>query len=336
MTATASTVPRSDVFVSVVAPLRNDAAIVRPFVREVMEVLRRSYANYELVLVDDGSHDDTISAVQEMLAEHECVRLVQLSREFGEEMAIAAGLDTVIGDFVVVMMPNQDPPGLIPEMVQRSREGTGIVFGIRRTRLGESLLVRLLAKAFYWYNRRLLHLNLPEDSSQFRVLSRQAVNAVVQIRDRHRYLRLLSANVGYATAGIVYDPIMRNPRRPGRPLMERINVAIDMIVANSTHPLRFVTGLGMIGAALNVLYTLYIIAIYVFKDDVAEGWTTLSLQSAGMFFLVFLVLTVLSEYVGHILAEMSQRPLYYVQGEHNSPVLIADQNRRNIVTHAGR
>jgi polyisoprenyl-phosphate glycosyltransferase len=334
--STAAGVPVSDVFVSVVAPVRNDAGILPDFVHEVMAVLRGSYANYELVLVDDASRDDTVVVVDRLLEQYECVRLVRLSRAFGEEIAIAAGLDTVIGDFVVVMMPNQDPPAMIPEMVQRSRQGAGIVFGIRRHRIGESALERLLAHVFYAYNRRLLHLNLPENSSQFRVLSRQAVNAVVQIRDQHRYLRLLSANVGYATAGIVYEPMMRNPLRARRPLLERISVAMDMIVANSTHPLRVVTGLGMAGALLNVLYTLYILGVYMFKDEVSEGWTTLSLQSAGMFFLVFLVLTVLSEYVGHILAEVGHRPLYYVEGEHNSPVLLADQDRRNVVTHAGR
>lgn len=325
---------RSDLFVSVVAPMHNDAAIVAPFVDEVIGVLRTHYLNYELVIVDDGSGDGTVDAIRPLLDRYECIRVVQLSREFGEEIAIAAGLDSVIGDFVVVMMPNTDPPALIPTFVDRARQGAGVVFGIRSERVGDSAFVRLFAPLFYWYDRHFLHLGIPKDSSQFRALSRQAVNAVVQIRDRTRYLRVLSADVGYAHSGISYQPINRNPARPVRSFWSRLSVAIDIVVANSRHPLRFVTVLGVTGAALNALYALYVIAIFLYKRRVAEGWTTLSLQSAGMFFLVCLVLTVLSEYVGHILVELSHRPLYYVRDEQNSRAPIADQDRRNVVTQS--
>lgn len=325
---------RSDLFVSVVAPVRNDAGIVGPFVDEVIAVLRTHYLNYELVIVDDASEDGTVEAIRPLLERYECIRVVQLSREFGEEIAIAAGLDSVIGDFVVVMVPNTDPPALIPAFVDRARQGAGVVFGIRSERVGDSALVRLFAPLFYWYDRHFLHLNIPKDSSQFRALSRQAVNAVVQIRDRSRYLRVLSADVGYAHTGIAYQPINRNPDRAVRSLWNRLNVAIDIVIANSRHPLRFVTLLGVTGAALNALYALYVLVVFFNKRQVAEGWTTLSLQSAGMFFLVCLVLTVLSEYVGHILVELSHRPLYYVRDEQNSRAPIADQDRRNVVTQS--
>jgi glycosyltransferase involved in cell wall biosynthesis len=327
---------RADTFVSVVSPLSNDATIVEEFVREVMDMLRANYTNYELILVDDGSEDTTVGQVQRLLGEYECIRLLALSRSFGEEKAIAAGLDSAIGDFVVVMAPNTDPPGVVPTLVATVRAGQDVVFGVRQRFRREPLLTRLLARIFYWYGRRVMKLPLRENASHFRVMSRRTVNAIIQVRDRARYLRLLSLDVGFAHVGVPYDEIERNPQRPRRSLSARIAVSIDMIVANSVHPLRFITFLGVAGASLNILYVGYILIVYLAKADVAEGWTTLSLQSAGMFFLCFLVLTVLSEYVGHILAEVSSRPLYYVREEHNSPVPIAQSERRNVVVETSR
>src|SRR5262249_14294661 len=158
-----------DTFVSVVAPLRNDAGLLEAFVAELMEVLRSRYANYEVVLVDDASSDTTPAIVRRILDRYECVRYLRLSRHFGEEVAIAAGLAAVIGDFVVVMLPNTDPPSLIPVFIDRARESGGVVFGIRTTRAGESMAVRAGAAIWYWSVRRILGLDLPKDASQFRV-----------------------------------------------------------------------------------------------------------------------------------------------------------------------
>jgi dolichol-phosphate mannosyltransferase len=326
--------PVTDCFVSVVVPLRDDASIIDGFIADVMTVLRRNFGNYELVLVDDGSEDDTVERVVALLDQYECIRILRLSRSFGEEVAITAGLDSVIGDFTVIMLPNSDPPELIPEFVERARRGTGVVFGVRRSRPGEGILTRIGAAVWYGYSRRFLDLNLPRNSSQFRTLSRQAVNAVVRIRDKYRYLRVLSADVGFAATGIEYDPVIRNPAKQQRGFWERTGVSIDIVVANSRHPLRVVTALGVIASVVNLLYVCYVVAIYLFRGHVAEGWTTLSLQNAAMFFFVFMILTVMSEYVGHILVESRDRPLYYVSGERNSSAAIADRNRRNIVTES--
>ena len=324
---------RADCFVSVVAPLLNDAAIVRSFVDEVLAVLRRSYLNYELVLVDDGSHDDTAQVVDALLPTVECVRYLRLSRTFGEEIAISAGLDTAIGDYVVVLLPNTDPPALIPTFVDRVRANGGIAYGIRTNRVGEHFLIRLGARAWYWYAHRFLHLNLPRNSSQYRSMARQAVNAMVRIRDRNRYLRLLSTDVGYASVGIPYEQIQRNPRRPVRGFLERVNVTLDIIVTNTAHPLRIVTYIGLFASCFNALYVAYVVGIYIARDGrLAEGWATLSLQNSSMFFFTFLILTILSEYIGRILIEMRDRPLYNVMYEAESPVHIASEQRRNIVT----
>ena len=296
-----------------------------------MEILKDNYANYELVLVDDGSADNSSQKVSEALSLYECVRLIRLSRHFGVELAISAGLDTAIGDFVVIMMPNNDPPGEIPEMVTLCKKGTGIVTGVRTNRQGEPYWSRLGAKIFYWYTNKVLELNIPENSSLFRALSRQAVNAITQVRDRYRYIRLISNYIGYSQIEYKYSAINRSPRKTHRSFRQSVNLAVDLVVANSAHPLRIVSAIGLIAGLLNLLYITYVIGIYLFKDKVAEGWVTTNFQSAVMFFFIFVILTVLSEYVGRILEETRHRPLYYVLEEKNSSVMVADADRRNVV-----
>jgi polyisoprenyl-phosphate glycosyltransferase len=321
----------SDCFVSVVAPTRNDADIIQGFVDEVMEILHENYANYELVLVDDGSDDDTVSKVTSLLNRYLCIRLVRLSRPFGEEVALSAALDSAIGDFVVLMLPNSDPPSLIPEAVQKARAGKGIVFGIRSNRAGDNLIVRSGAALFYWYCDRVLKINLPKNSTQFRVLSRQAVNAITQIKVRHRYLRTLIADIGFASQNFTYQPVNRRGGKPKKKNMIKvITLGISIVINASRHPLRFVSWFGVLASAVNLLYVGFVTYSYIFGKHIAPGWTTLSLQTAVMFFFVFLILTVLTEYIGHILIESENRPLYYVSEERNSSVLIADQERKNV------
>lgn len=320
-----------DRFVSVIAPLQNASDIVESFIKETVPVLKQNYTNYELVLVDDGSKDGTVEKINGLLQAYEGIRLIRLSRQFGEEVAISAGLDTVIGDFVVVMLPRMDPPDLIPELVRRSLDGIDVVFGVRRTRKGESWLARKGAALFYWYCRRWLRLDLPENSTQFRCLSRQAVNAITQIKDSYRYLRLFSSYVGYERQKFVYDPISRGDGYKPRGLVQSINEAIGLIIENSTHPLRFVSWLGLVAAIGNLIYIAYIVAVYFLKANVLAGWTTLSLQNAGQFFMIALILTALCEYMGRMLNRLRERPLYYIREERNSAVLLIDKERLNVV-----
>jgi glycosyltransferase involved in cell wall biosynthesis len=320
-----------DRFVSVVAPLRDDADIVESYVRETVAMLRENYTNYELVLVDDGSSDDTVARVSALLKQHEGIRLLRLSRQFGEEVAIAAGLDTVIGDFTVVMLPCMDPPDMIPQLVQRCIEGTDVVFGVLRTQGRQNWLTRQAGSLFFWYCRRMLKLDLPRYSTQFRCLSRQAVNAIIRIKDSYRYLRLFSAYVGYERQQFLYDPINRGGKYKPRGFFQSVNQAIALIIENSPHPLRFVSWLGLLAATGNLFYVAYVFGVYLFTENVAKGWTTLSLQSAGQFFLLAVILTALCEYTGRMLNRLRDRPLYYLMDERNSSVLLVDKDRPNIV-----
>jgi glycosyltransferase involved in cell wall biosynthesis len=320
-----------DRFISVVAPLHDDEEIVSSYIEETVSILRDNYTNYELVLIDDYSSDATVKRASELLTRYEGIRLIRLSREFGEEIAITAGLDTVIGDYTIVMLPRMDPPSAIPEMVSLCIDGSDVVFGVRSNRKGDSWLVRISSRFFYWYCRRMLKFDLPQNSTQFRCLSRQALNAITQIKDSYRYLRLFSSFVGYERRQFIYDPISRGSKLGKRGFFQAVNQAIALIIENSTHPLRFVSWLGLFAAAGNLLYVGYIFAVYFLKEDVIEGWTTLSLQGAGQFFLLALILTALCEYTGRVLDRLRDRPLYYIMEEKNSSTLLIDEERRNVL-----
>jgi polyisoprenyl-phosphate glycosyltransferase len=323
--------PRTDVFVSVVATLHNDADVAVEFLREVTEVLHRSYTNYELLLVDDGSEDATVARVKEQLSQVACVRLICLSKTFGRDVAITAGLEASIGDFVVVMSPESDPPALIPQIVETCRTGVGILCGVDRQPARRPAPSRWLAALFHAYAKRFLHLDLVPGATDYRVLSRQAVNAITQIKQRYRHLRLLTATVGFSSFTFPYTSLNRRAQRRPRSFWKDLDDAVSLTIANSMHPLRFVSRLGLVASGLNLLYLGYVVVIYLFKTKVAEGWTTLSLQHGGMFFFIFVILTVLCEYVGRILEETRERPLYFVVEEKNSAVLVSDEARRNVV-----
>ena len=320
----------SSVFVSVVCRLRDERDLVAPLLDDLTRILRANYDNWEIVLVDDGSRDGTSVRVKELLGRCEGVRLLRLSRAFGLDIALTAGLESAIGDVVVTLSADTDPPELIPQLVDLARRENAAVYGVAPARR-RGFLRETGGRVFHWICRRLLDLPIEPRSTQLRALPRQAVNAIVEIKDRHRYLRALTPYIGYETRTVRYQQISRSGRPPRESLFDAADAAIAVIVGNSTRPLRMVSWLALLAAFLNVLYIGYIFAVRIFKTRVAEGWMTLSLQNAGMFLLLFLILAVVTEYVGRILDETRERPLYYIAEEANSSVMVPGAERRNVV-----
>lgn len=318
-------------FVSVVVPLSDDADILEPFVDELVLVLRAGWQNYEVVLVDDASRDATRACAQRCLERHECLRYLRLSRRFGVEAAMMAGLDGVIGDVAVVLQPEADPPALLRGFVEAARKGGGVVFGVRTTPSEQGWLYRTLRQRFASLARRMIGLDLPDQATLYMAFTRQALNAMGQFKDKSRALRIFGALVGFEREVLPYAP--RPRRRPVRvkSVAEALERGISLIVTNSTRPLRLVALLGLVASLVNAAYLVYVLAIALFKPHVAEGWITLSASISGMFLFLFLILAVLCEYVGRLLEESRDRPLYFVAEEASSSVLVADATRRNVV-----
>jgi polyisoprenyl-phosphate glycosyltransferase len=325
-------VATSDTFVSVIAPLSNDAGIVRAFANEVCGVLRPRYANYELVLVDDGSTDETASILRTLISELDCIRVVRLSRRFGRDSAILAGMESCIGDFIVIMMPETDPPALIPDLVARCRAGAGVIVGKPTDAPPQPWWAEFTSRIFHAYSRRVLRVEMQKGARSYFCLSRSALNAILAVRSRVWHLRYLAGIIGFDTSTVEYKRISRSGKQLSRNFAEDLTDAIGIVLANSKHPLRAVSALGLIASGINLLYMGYIVLVYLLKPDVAAGWTTLSMQTSVMFFLLFVILTVLSEYVAMVLEESQRRPAYFVAAEMNSNVVLRDPERRNVVT----
>lgn len=323
--------PMTDLLVSVILPLEADAGILRQVVEETSAVLTESYTHHEIILVADGSDDALVAEAQQVLAKIPCVRLILLSRDFGREMAVLAGLETSIGDYVVILVPETDPPKLIPQMVAQCRELDGMVNGVDERPVRDGPMRRLLKRLFHGYMRRFLKTELLPGCTDFRVLSRRMVNALTQFRESYRQLRMLTTTVGYRRCAFPYTPLSRSGRDMRRGFIEELHEAVELIVAHSRQPLRLISFVGWFAGFLNVLYVIYAALIYLFKKDVAPGWTTLSVEQGVMFFFIFSLLAILSEYVGRILEESRGRPLYLVSDEKNSPVLHLNEDRRNVV-----
>jgi glycosyltransferase involved in cell wall biosynthesis len=326
----------TDCFVSTIAPLYNDSKILRDFVKEIIEILRSNYENYELILINDGSEDDTNIIITELLDRYECIRVLNLARHYGREIAISSGLDTVIGDFIAVIIPACDPPQLIPSLIEKCRSGKDILLGVRQHRRGEPLWLKLGANIFYWCCQKIFKIPLPKNSTLFSVLSRRVVNALTQVDDKYRYSRLISFYVGYSSQTFFYEPIKRYKNSDSRNLFSAINLAWQIISINSVHPLRIASYLGTIASLFNLLYMVYIVLIYLFKKRVAEGWITLSMQNAIMFFFISIILTILCEYIGTIFTKLRGWSSYYVASEQQSSILIPDRDRRNVVDRSRR
>ncbi|MFN2352442.1 MAG: glycosyltransferase family 2 protein [Kiritimatiellia bacterium] len=324
-----------DIFISVVIPCRNPGVQIVPAIRSVLEVLQYNYNYYEIVIVDDGSTDDTTEHIQKLLQEADGLRLLRLPREHGADTAIAAGLDSAIGDYVIVMDPLVDPPAMITDLINECQRNPGVYYGIPHPVPRRNWLRCTLSKIFDCYCRVCLQIDIQRNSLLFRVFPRAAVNTFTQSSGRNRILRLITANLGMPVHYFKYTPqLQKQGLSPTRTLADDINMAFDILVATSRHPLRLVSRLGLLLAMANVLYALYIVAIFLFKQDVAEGWVTLSMQNAVMFFALFMLLTLLSEYIGNGALTGANNPLYTALEEHNSSVLVDEAHRRNIVTHA--
>ena len=304
---------KTESLISVVAPLEADTPqAVEAFVEETVAVLRELVSHYEIILVDDGAPDSTVARVHTMLERYDFVRFLRLSRHFGEETAIAAGLDVAIGDYVIVMLPNMDPPALIPEFFERARQDD-IVYGVRLHRKTEPFWYRAGARAFYWYINSVVKAGIPQDSTQYRCMSRQVVNAITQIRGPDQYLRLLTSYIGFRKQALPYSPINRTGAPSVRPKREAVHLARALVMDHTTHPLRAAVWTGVVLALLNFVF----------------------LHGDFSFLVLAAMIAVVGEYVGGLSRRLRDRPAYYVREEQTSSVLLRD-DRKNVVDSSHR
>jgi glycosyltransferase involved in cell wall biosynthesis len=296
---------------SIVVPVFNEEAVLEALHRRVSTTLQRSGETFELVLVDDGSRDGSWAKMRELAARDPRVTLVRLSRNFGHQIAVTAGIDAALGDAVVLMDADlQDPPEVVLEMIARWREGYDVVYGRRIRREGETWFKRATAAVFYRTLRRLTSVDIPADCGDFRLMSRRVVEALKQLRERNRFVRGLVAWVGYKQIAVEYE---RAPRLAGEtkyPIRKMVRFAGDAIVSFSFAPLRAATALGLLVSAASFTYAVYAVLARIFDWNVVQGWASTVVAILFLGGVQLVSLGIIGEYVGRVYDEVKGRPLY--------------------------
>lgn len=298
---------------SVVIPFYNELAVLPVLLQRLEETLRTQDITYELVFVDDGSCDGGADFLQQQTHCNAQIRLLKLSRNFGKEAALSAGLNAAQGEAVIVLDADlQDPPELIPEMIAAWRAGAQVVTMKRRRRDGESWFKRATAHVFYRLLQRLSPVPIPEDTGDFRLMSRCVVDAVNALPERNRYMKGLFAWVGFRVLVLEYDREARAQGKTKWQYSKLLGLAVEAITSFSIAPLRWAVLLGCFAAATGLLFgTLIVIKALLFGNPVA-GYPSIIAVLTFLGGIQLLFTGIVGEYVGKIYNEAKQRPIYIV------------------------
>jgi dolichol-phosphate mannosyltransferase len=300
--------------ISVVVPVFNEAPVLPAFHRRTVDVLDSlPDCRWEMVYVDDGSSDDSYRILGDLAATQHHVRVLKFSRNFGHQIAITAGMDHANGDAVVIIDADlQDPPEVIPEMVDKWREGFDVVYGVRRQREGETTGKLVTAALFYRLLRAIAHISIPPDAGDFRLMSRRVVDRLGQLREKDRFVRGLVSWVGFRQVGLPYDRQARSAGKTKYPYRKMIRFALDGIASFSTVPLRLATWLGY---ATSSLAFLYLASVFVQKllGFTVQGWATIMVALLFLGGVQLICLGIMGEYIGRIFIEIKRRPMYVVE-----------------------
>ncbi len=310
----------SDLLVSVVTTVRDASSYIDDFIREADAALASRFKDYEILIVDNGSRDDTVEKIERMQRNVKNIQLYCLATPIRREIDIVAGIDQAIGDIVITMDAVYDPPQLIPQMVDAFQAGAEIVYGLRRDRLTLNGTYQRAARLFFSLHRSMTKADLPVAASSYRLMSRRVVNSFVAMPNRFELFPVITAFTGFRYATLVYDRVARSGIADKAEYFHGLERAIRIMLLGSHYPLRLLTAASFAGAMLSLLYSFYVVVV-LFLKHTAEGWATLSLQISGLFFLLFLILAAMNEYIFHIFLEQQRKDVYLIARETSSSVL---------------
>ena len=306
---------------TVVVPVFNEDAVLPEFHRRLAKVLNSLEMQSEIVYVNDGSVDGSLEKMRQFKKEDGRVAIIDLSRNFGKEIAMTAGMDHAHGDAVVVIDADlQDPPELIPEMIEQWKSGYDVVYAQRISRAGESAFKKTTAHIFYRVIQKLSRVTIPPDAGDFRLLSRRAVVALSGLREQHRFMKGLFAWIGYPQKAIQYE---RDARYGGETKWNYIglwNFAIEGITSFSTIPLKVATYVGMLTALGAFLFGVFVVLQTIFYGNPVAGYPSLLVVVLFLGGIQLMALGVIGEYLGRMFDETKGRPLYLIKDYQSSEV----------------
>jgi glycosyltransferase involved in cell wall biosynthesis len=299
---------------SIVVPMYNETENIGPFYERLKKVLDNIGESYEIICVNDGSTDATLENLLKLREKDPNMKVVDLSRNFGKEIALTAGLDFSLGMAVVPIDADlQDPPELIPQLVAKWKEGYEVVYAVRKSRLGESWFKKLTAHLFYRFAEKVMHINIPRDTGDFRLMDRLVVDALKNMRERNRFMKGLFAWVGFKQVAIYYE---RDPRHKGKTkwnFFKLLNFAIEGITSFSYIPLRLATYIGLVIALMSFFYAAYIMISTLIYGNPVPGYPSVITIILFLGGVQLICIGILGEYMGRIYNEVKQRPVYVIR-----------------------
>ena len=300
--------------ISIIIPAYNEAEAL-PVLKERLDKLMESMENYEfeILFINDGSKDDTLEIIKKMRQEDERVSYTDFARNFGQEIAMMAGIDYATGDSVIIMDADlQDPPEIIPELVKYWEEGYDDVYARRKSRKGETWLKKFTAKMYYKVLQHVTRVEIQRDTGNFRLLDRRCVNALKKLRESQRNMKSMFSWIGYKKKEVLYD---RDPRIAGKTkwnYMKLIDLAIDGITSFTTSPLRIATFIAIPTFIALFIYFIYVIAKCFIVHQVMQAYQAIILLILFFSGIQILLFGIIGEYLGRIFNETKNRPLYLV------------------------
>lgn len=306
--------------VSIVTPFYNEGEGIWIYFESIRRLLDQlDSVRFEVICVDDGSRDNTLDLLCQLPERDPRFRVLELSRNFGKEAAMSAGLDLALGDAVVVIDADlQDPPELIGEMITRWQAGADVVLARRGDRRVDSLLKRKSAEWFYRFHNRMSDIEIPENVGDFRLMDRAAVDALKQLPEQQRFMKGLFAWVGFRTVTLDYKRLERAAGESKFSGWKLWNFALEGITSFSTAPLRIWTYIGLFGALLTLVYALYIVGHTLMSGVDVPGYASLLVAVLFIGSLQLISLGILGEYIGRIYLESKRRPKYLLRAVHES------------------
>lgn len=309
---------RYPIFFTLVISIRNHAEQIAPLLTDIVAKLNEYVADYEIVIVDNASDDDSLMHYKALTSVDGFpnLQVYALTKEVDADTAAWVGLESALGDFVAVVDPFNDDVGFLYEMLDKAVSGADVVFANNEQKPIQSIAYRsanyIFNKLYQWCNG----VHLSKEAPQYRVLSKRVINFILQHPQPASTYRHIPATGGFAKVNLSYSATPKRARK--KQLGESIDRGMRLLVSTTRAPMRIVTSLTLFGAVANLLYSFYVVAVALLKEDVAAGWVSLSLQQSGMFFLLSLVLLVLGEYILNMASLQNEGPLYHVGQEFTS------------------
>jgi len=300
---------------SIVVPCYNEEAVLAELQSRLASVLEQiGDLDGEIVYVDDGSSDQTPQLLRQLQASEPRVRVVSLSRNFGHQIAVTAGLEHAGGDAVVIIDADlQDPPEVIPEMITRWRDGYHVVYGLRASREGETTFKLWTAKIFYRLINRLSEVKIPLDVGDFRLIDRQVVDVLLTMPERDRFLRGMVSWIGFRQSAVIYDRSARHAGQTKYSLVKMLRFAVDSVISFSFAPLRLAIWVGFAAIVAAFAGIIYALIIRIYTTTWVRGWASIFTAVLFLGGIQLITLGIVGEYVGRIYAEVKLRPLYVVR-----------------------